>query len=67
MKTWHQFYLNQIQKRTKASFVGWERYRDNFKLKVVVDGKPNYFGLHGSLENITHETYIDLLKSITNE
>ena len=64
MKNMHNFWLKQIQKKTKASFVAWEKDKDVLRLKVVKDGKSNYFILDGSFDNVTPETYLSLMESI---
>ncbi len=64
----HTFWVNQIRIKAKASYAGWEQYKDTYKLKVIVDGQPNYFGLTGGMENVTTETYLKLLEQFgTNE
>lgn len=61
---YHNFYLNEIKKRSKASFVGYEQYKDSYKLKVVVDGMPQYFALVGTPEDVTPERYNELLRAL---
>lgn len=63
----HTFWVNQLRLKAKASYAGWERYKDTYKLKVIVDGQPNYFGLTGGIEEVTNETYLKLLQEFGDE
>jgi hypothetical protein len=63
----HTFWVNQIRLKAKASYAGWEQYNDTYRLKVIVDGVSNYFGLTGGMESVTIETYLKLLQQFGND
>lgn len=60
---YHNFYLTKIKKLSGASFVGYEQYKNQYQLKVVVDGKTQYYALTGTPTDVTPERYNELLKS----
>ena len=63
----HQKYLNLIKKLIKAQYIGFERYQDQYRLKIRKNGIDTYFSLDdGTPETITAETYIDLINSFSN-
>jgi hypothetical protein len=61
---YHNFYLNEIKKRSGASFVGYEQYKNEYKLKVIVDKIPQYFALTGTPQDVTPERYNELLRAL---
>lgn len=60
----HKLFLNHIRKQLKASFVGYERYRDNYRLKVVVNKNTTYYDLDGTPDDVTPQAYNNLLQQI---
>jgi len=58
----HSHYLGIIKRILKASFVGWETYKDKRSLKVKIQGKDFLLPLEG--EEINHETYNHLIKEL---
>lgn len=64
MSKFHNFWLNQIKEKSKASFVAWEQENSNLRLKIVINGEPKYLSLTGDFSNVTIETYAELLKEI---
>lgn len=63
--SYHNFYLNEIKKRSKAKFVAYEEYQGRYKLKVIKkDGEEVYYALHGTPNDVTVERYTELLNSI---
>lgn len=67
MTKWHNFWLNQIKRKSKASFVSWEQDKENLRLKIVKDGQANYFILDGTFDNVNPETYLSLLNAIEEQ
>jgi len=67
MQNFHTRHLNHIKKSLGASYVAWERNKDEYRLKVVVSGNPLYFVIGGTPNDVTAENYSDFLKSFTNE
>jgi hypothetical protein len=61
---YHSFYLNEIKRQSGASFVGYEQYKNDFKLKVIVDNVPQYFALTGTPQDVTPERYNELLRAL---
>lgn len=61
----HSHYLGIVKRILKASFVGWETYKDKKSLKVKVQGKTFSLPLVG--EEINHETYSHLIKELLNK
>lgn len=65
MSKFHNFWLNQIKEKSKASFVAWEQENSNLRLKIVINGEPKYLSLTGEFSNVTIETYTSLIKQLT--
>lgn len=65
MSQFHNFWLNQIKEKSKASFVAWEQDKDKLRLKIVIDGEPKYLSLNGGFDGVNIETYTSLIKQIT--
>jgi hypothetical protein len=63
----HQFWINQVKKKTKASFVAWETStKDGLRLKISFgkNTEPQYLGVTGTIENVTVESYLKLLNEL---
>lgn len=54
-----QFFLSLIRRKTKAKYVAFERYKDNFEL--VVDKKR--YKLEGQPSDITDERYLNFIQN----
>lgn len=65
MSQFDNFWLNEIKKATRASFVGYETEKGVTRLKVVINKEPIYINLNGGFEGVTIESYAELLKQIT--
>jgi hypothetical protein len=64
MSKFHQFWLEEIKEKSKASFVVWETVKDKVSLKLIIDGQTKYLPLTGSFTGVTIETYCQLLKEL---
>ena len=62
----HNYYLNKIKKLVGASYVGYEQQGNQHKIKIVKNGKPEYFDVVGHPQNATIETYEQVLKIVEN-
>lgn len=63
----HQKYLTFIKKLTKAQYIGFERYQDQYRLKIRKNGIDTYFSLDGGTpDTMTAETYLELINSFSN-
>jgi hypothetical protein len=65
MKNFQSFWLDQIKQKSNASFVGYETEKGVTRLKLVIGGEAKYISLTGGFENVTIETYAELIKQIT--
>jgi hypothetical protein len=65
MSKFHNFWLNQIKEKSKASFVAWEQENSNLRLKIVINGKSKYLSLTGGFDGVNIETYTSLIKQLT--
>ena len=63
----HQFWLSQIKKRSNCSFVGWETEKGITRLKLISNGVSQYVDLTGTIDNVTEQTYLKLLKELEND
>ena len=61
---YHQIFLNNIKKQVGASFVGYEQYKDEYQLKLIIDKQPLYFKLEGKPSDVTPQRYSELLSLI---
>lgn len=64
MKTFHGFWVNEVKKKSGASFVAWETQGSKAKLKLIIDGEVKYLTLRGDFGGVTIESYADLLKQL---
>lgn len=64
MSKFQNFWLEEIKKKTKASFVGYETYKGNTRLKIVIGGESNYLTLTDGYNGVNIETYAELLKQL---
>lgn len=61
---YHKIFLNHIRKQLGASFVAYERYRDNYRLKIVINKVPHYYDLDGTPDDVSPQSYNNLLQKI---
>ncbi|HSE99846.1 MAG TPA: hypothetical protein VLA48_03030 [Nitrososphaeraceae archaeon] len=61
MQKFHRFYLEEIKKKSKASFCGWETENNKTRLKLIIDGETKYLNLTGDFSGVNVETYCQLL------
>lgn len=64
MSNYHSKNLAFIKKVTGASFVGFENYRDTYRLRFIKGGKETQYKLFGTPDDITPEKYKELLDLI---
>lgn len=60
----HKRWLNHIKKKTGASFVGYERYNDNYTIKVKGVGEETFFIEVSHPSEITAEDYKEMAQQI---
>lgn len=58
--SYHNIFLNSIKKNTGCSFIGFERYNDEFRVKTIKDGRKEWFQLSGSPSDIKPQYYQEL-------
>ncbi len=63
-KSFHAANLEHIKKIAKASYVGFENYKDYFHVKVIRNDFASYFKLHGTPNDMTQDSYDKLLELI---
>lgn len=64
MSKFHNYYLNLIKEKSKASMVVWETEQGITRLKLVFDGKPHYLQITGDFQGVNIETYSQILKEL---
>lgn len=64
MKSFQSFWLEEVRKKSNASFAGYETEKGITRLKLIINGGAKYISLTGGYENITIETYAELLKQL---
>ncbi len=67
MKTFHNYYHNLIKNRLKASFVAWEQNKDDYYLKIIIDGVPKFVKVEGTPQDVTANNYLSLLTQLEME
>lgn len=61
----HSIQLNRIKGLINATFIGYERTKDSYSLKVKKKGfETKWFPLHGTPEDVTMERYLELNKTL---
>jgi hypothetical protein len=65
MLNYHSIFLEQIKKSCGASFVGFEREKDSYSIKVIKNKETSLFPMVGSPEFATPQGYNEVLKTIT--
>ena len=65
----HSYWKSVIFKFVKGcTYIGFEQYKDKYFLKIrIKDTKQMVFKLAGTPDDMSAETYQNLLKTITNE
>lgn len=61
---YHKSELDKIKKFTNASYVSYERYKDQYRLKYVRNKITTYFKLDGTPSDVTPKRYNELLNTI---
>lgn len=64
---YHQRYLAFIKKTANASFCGYVREKEDFKLKIIKDKQTYYFDLTGTPNDVTPEKYIKLANTVNEQ
>ena len=64
---YHNVWLNVIKRDLRASFVAFEKYNNNYRLKVIVDNTVVFRDLSGEPSDITDSSYSELFDDLKIE
>ena len=53
----HNYFLNQIKKSSKLSFIAFEKRGVTYGIKAVKDGIKKFIPLQGTPEDVTPQSY----------
>lgn len=63
----HKKWLDYLKRVTGASFVAYERYKDNYTIKVKGVGEETYFIEVPNIKELTEEDYKEMAWKINTE
>jgi hypothetical protein len=61
---YHNYFLNLIRKSSKAKFVSFVRYKNNYILEVRGDKFNETFSLEGTPNDVTPDRYMEVISYI---
>lgn len=67
MLNYHNLILNAIKKSTKCSYIAYERYENDYRIKTVKNGVQKIFALTGTPYDVKPEFYLELENMIKEE
>lgn len=62
--SYHKIFLSKLKSEIGASFCAYERNKDKYRLKVVVNKKADWYDLEGTPEDVSPKRYKELIDNL---
>lgn len=62
--SYHNIFLSKLKSEIGASFCGYERTKDKYRLKVTVNKITDWFDLEGTPEDVSPKRYKELIDNL---